>query len=233
MWLVVGFGGKKPSFSGLQVSDDEHRASGASRRVTSSFCYAASWRLSPHRAAVGIALVCLWGCLRENRRKLFTQSWLYVAREAATITWFVRDSKAGRGVREIQRSKKEGFRCILAGGCWCGKAGGGNQKGTSYQFVRGTYLASSGWSQVGSRDQMKLLFIKSWAFWTECCRVIIWLWLSRGTAGGFLGCLLWMRGWLPGQLQQVREQSSAFTCNLAFVCLYMQSLKCLDTVPSF
>lgn len=36
-------------------------------------------------------------------------------------------------------------------------------------------MASSSWSQVGSRDKMKSLFIKSWAFWTECYRVIIWL----------------------------------------------------------
>ena len=52
-----GWGGK-PSFSGLQVSDEEHTASGANQRVTSRFCYIASWRVSPHRAAVSIALVC-------------------------------------------------------------------------------------------------------------------------------------------------------------------------------
>lgn len=45
---------------------------------------------------------------------------------------------------------------------WEGR--GRQPEGMSYQLVGGTYLASSGWPQVGSRDQMKPLFIKSWAF---------------------------------------------------------------------
>lgn len=106
---------KKPNFSGLQVSGDEHVASGAKQRGTSSFCIA-SWKLSLHGR--------LWVCPKrvredhpcENRQRLFTQSWLQQGRRPP-------HHLVGQRLKAKQRSgkascwkKKEGFRHALAGG---------------------------------------------------------------------------------------------------------------------
>lgn len=53
----------------------------------------------------------------ENRQRLIIQS-LLIARESATITWVLVETKAGRGVEKIDSGKRKDFRCALIGGHW-------------------------------------------------------------------------------------------------------------------
>lgn len=72
--------------------------------------------------------------------------------------------------------EKRGFRCVLAEGSWSAEAGGGYQKGHPISLLEGhLWLPLVGHKlEVGTKGSC-WSFIKSWTFWTECYRVIIWL----------------------------------------------------------
>ena len=64
----------------------------------------------------------------------------------------------------------------MAEGCWLVEAGGGYQKGHPISLLEGhIWLPLVGPKlEVGTKGSC-WSFIKSWAFWTECFRIIIWL----------------------------------------------------------
>ena len=53
--------------------------------------------------------------MRTNKGYLFRAC--YIARESAPSLAFGRDSKAGGGVGKLCSGEREGFRCVLIGGC--------------------------------------------------------------------------------------------------------------------
>lgn len=57
----------------------------------------------------------------ENRERPIIQN-LLIARESATVTWVLAETKAGRGAEKINSRKRKGCRCALIGGSWHGKA---------------------------------------------------------------------------------------------------------------